>query len=80
ITTDRDLSIGIFAQSVGGSGGDGGLAGAGGAFAAVAVGGQGGAGGAGGQVEVKNTANITTKGALAHGILAQSVGGGGGNG
>ncbi|RUU42118.1 autotransporter outer membrane beta-barrel domain-containing protein [Mesorhizobium sp. Primo-A] len=80
ISTDKDMSIGIFAQSVGGSGGDGGFAMAAGAFAAVGIGGKGGAGGAAGEVEVKNTSNITTVGSLSHGILAQSVGGGGGNG
>ncbi|MBZ9677432.1 autotransporter outer membrane beta-barrel domain-containing protein [Mesorhizobium sp. ES1-1] len=80
INTDRDMSVGIFAQSVGGSGGDGGFALAAGAFAAVGIGGQGGAGGEAGVVEVKNTTNITTSGSLSHGILAQSVGGGGGNG
>ncbi|WP_206534828.1 hypothetical protein, partial [Mesorhizobium sp. M7A.F.Ca.CA.001.13.1.1] len=71
---DKDMSIGIFAQSVGGSGGDGGFAMAAGAFAAVGIGGKGGAGGAAGEVEVKNTTNITTVGSLSHGILAQSVG------
>ncbi|MEP9386446.1 autotransporter outer membrane beta-barrel domain-containing protein [Mesorhizobium sp. KR9-304] len=86
LSTDKDLSIGLFAQSVGGSGGDGGFSIAGGAFAAIGVGGAGGGGGNGGSVddinavEVHNNANITTRGALAHGILAQSVGGGGGNG
>ncbi len=80
IKTNGDLSIGILAQAIGGGGGDGGLAGAGGLFTAVGVGGKGGGGGNGGEVVVTNTANITTKGALAHGILAQSIGGGGGNG
>jgi hypothetical protein len=80
IRTEKDLSIGILAQSVGGSGGDGGMSGTGSAFATVAVGGEGGAGGSGGVVEVVNNAGITTRGWLAHGILAQSIGGGGGNG
>ncbi len=78
--TGGNMSVGLLAQSIGGSGGDGGFAGAGGLFTAIGVGGKGGGGGEGGQVEVVNTANITTKGAQAHGILAQSVGGGGGNG
>ncbi|MBZ9988358.1 autotransporter outer membrane beta-barrel domain-containing protein [Mesorhizobium sp. BH1-1-5] len=80
IKTNDDLSVGILAQAIGGGGGDGGLAGAGGLFTAVGVGGKGGGGGNGAEVEVTNTANITTKGDLAHGIMAQSVGGGGGNG
>ncbi|CDX16130.1 Outer membrane autotransporter barrel domain protein [Mesorhizobium plurifarium] len=80
IQTNEDLSVGILAQAIGGGGGDGGLAGAGGLFTAVGVGGKGGGGGNGAEVEVTNTANITTKGDLAHGIMAQSVGGGGGNG
>ncbi|WP_281405606.1 autotransporter outer membrane beta-barrel domain-containing protein [Mesorhizobium sp. B2-4-3] len=80
IKTNGDLSVGILAQAIGGGGGDGGLAGAGGLFTAVGVGGKGGGGGNGAEVEVTNTANITTKGDLAHGIMAQSVGGGGGNG
>ena len=80
LTTNGDFSNGILAQSVGGGGGNGGVAVAAGAFAAVGVGGSGGAGGAGGEVDVDNRANIRTAGAQSHGILAQSVGGGGGNG
>jgi hypothetical protein len=45
-----------------------------------AVGGQGGSGGTGGAAEVTNHGPIATEGALAHGILAQSIGGGGGAG
>jgi len=40
--------------------------------------GMGGAGGNGGNVTVTNSGDITTHGAFAHGIMAQSVGGGGG--
>jgi len=46
----------------------------------VAVGGNGGAAGDGGSVAVTNSGTVTTAGDSAHGILAQSVGGGGGNG
>lgn len=46
----------------------------------VVIGGQGSTGGSGGGVTVENTADITTSGQLSHGIYAQSVGGGGGNG
>jgi hypothetical protein len=75
-------ACGIFAQSVGGGGGNGGGAVSVGAGLSVAVGGNAGAGGDGGRVEVKTEdgSEITTEGDRSHGILAQSVGGGGGNG
>ncbi|WP_299641059.1 autotransporter outer membrane beta-barrel domain-containing protein [Devosia sp.] len=74
---------GIFAQSIGGGGGNGGfsVAGSGGALAiAVSVGGSGGSGSTGNDVTVDNSGTISTLGNLAHGIFAQSIGGGGGNG
>ena len=40
--------------------------------------GSGGAGGNGGEVNIINSGNIEHEGAFAHGIFAQSVGGGGG--
>lgn len=76
ITTDEDDSRGIFAQSIGGGGGDGGNADA----IILAIGGSGGAGGSGGQVTVKNDGVISTSGDDSAGIVAQSVGMGGGNG
>lgn len=48
--------------------------------ATLALGGDGASGGAGGEVNVKNEGTITTLGASAHGIMAQSIGGGGGQG
>ncbi|MBN9361173.1 autotransporter outer membrane beta-barrel domain-containing protein [Devosia sp.] len=88
IITHQAGAIGIFAQSVGGGGGNGGNAYSGGLTVSVAVGGNGGLGGNGGQVVINDTtdvnllqsATISTTGAGAHGIQAQSVGGGGGNG
>ncbi|MGV8995790.1 MAG: hypothetical protein ACOH12_02450 [Parvibaculaceae bacterium] len=84
ITTSGMSSHGILAQSVGGGGGNGGMsiAGAIGAQAAgsLSIGGSGGAAGNGGEVEVTNEDNIITRGFHAFGILAQSVGGGGGDG
>jgi len=84
ITTIGDRSRGIFAQSVGGGGGSGGYAFAGsigpGVSLSVALGGKGAAGGAGGDVVLDSEADIGTQGADAHGIFAQSVGGGGGAG
>jgi uncharacterized protein YhjY with autotransporter beta-barrel domain len=44
------------------------------------VGGKGGSGGAGGTVNVSTTGALTTSGSSAFGLLAQSIGGGGGNG
>ncbi|CAN7249278.1 autotransporter outer membrane beta-barrel domain-containing protein [Devosia sp. LjRoot16] len=85
ITTRADKSIGIFAQSVGGGGGAGGFSvGAGvsveGDGSADSTGGKGGAAGGAGEVRVAVNADIDTHGALSHGVLAQSVGGGGGFG
>ena len=79
ILTQGSGSSGIFAQSVGGGGGVGGTASAG-LVGLVAIGGKSGAGGDGGNVTVNNTAgaSIETFGQSAHGIFAQSVGGGGG--
>jgi uncharacterized protein YhjY with autotransporter beta-barrel domain len=82
VTTEGDRSHGIFAQSVGGGGGNGGFA-VSGSIATpvrVSVGGTAGGGGNGGVVEVFGGSDITTSGMDAHGIVAQSVGGGGGTG
>src|SRR5690606_19538881 len=67
---------GLFAQSIGGGGGVGGNAGGG----TLNVGGQGGATGDGGDIDIVNRGLISTEGAQATGIFAQSVGGGGGVG
>jgi hypothetical protein len=80
-----DGSNGILAQSIGGGGGSGGFAVSGGFSAGKsassnAVGGDGGAGNKGGDVAVVSAGLISTLGANANGILAQSVGGGGGSG
>ncbi|MBW8638755.1 autotransporter outer membrane beta-barrel domain-containing protein [Hoeflea sp. WL0058] len=75
ITTNYARSRGIFAQSIGGGGGDGGSA-----NGIYAVGGSGALGGSGSTVDVYNIADITTYGEYSEGILAQSVGGGGGSG
>jgi uncharacterized protein YhjY with autotransporter beta-barrel domain len=88
ITTTGDFSRGIQAQSVGGGGGNGGFATAisvnptGGSIS-VGLGGDGGDGGLGGRVDVyagDEDTVISTSGQDAHGILAQSIGGGGGSG
>lgn len=81
IQTQGVLGFGVVAQSVGGGGGVAGLAGTvSGSLASlsVGVGGSGGAYGVGGNVKVTNDGAITTSGKHGIGILAQSVGGGGG--
>jgi len=84
ITTSGDRSYGIMAQSIGGGGGNGGFAVSGSllGFASVdlAFGGKGGTGGHGSAVSVISDADVHTGGEIAHGILAQSIGGGGGSG
>lgn len=79
VTTLGNRSYGIFAQSVGGGGGIGGT-GNGNNSGTINVGGAGGAGGNGGLVDVDVTGVISTAGSGAHGVVAQSVGGGGGVG
>ena len=86
VLTYGDNAAGILAQSVGGGGGNGGFAiGAGftnsdGKSATNSTGGQSGAGGKAGDVSVTNAASVTTFGYLSNGVVAQSIGGGGGNG
>ena len=89
IATSGDNSHGLFAQSIGGGGGNGGWSATGtislGATAGVGVGvslgGDGGSGGVvNGDVVVTSDGTVFTFGNVSHGILAQSIGGGGGNG
>jgi len=87
ITTYGNNANGIMAQSVGGGGGNGGMAVTGTlAFSAssgnvgVSVGGAGGIASFARNVTVDNYGAITTWGVDAIGILAQSIGGSGGNG
>ncbi|WP_139364433.1 hypothetical protein [Ochrobactrum sp. P6BS-III] len=79
IETHGVASRGIMAQSIGGGGGAGGTAAG---LVALALGGVGSNGGSGGEVSVTNagTGSIYTKGDLADGIMAQSIGGSGGQG
>ena len=87
IQTAGDKALGIRAISTGGGGGDGGfsVAGAltfskGSSVIDAAFGGWGGSGNVGGEVSVDNLGSVTTSGLYAHGLFAQSKGGGGGNG
>jgi hypothetical protein len=84
VTTRGDDSHGVFAQSLGGGGGSGGFAITGGISrndVGASIGGSGKGGGAGGEVTLNNTAALVdTSGNHAYGVLAQSIGGGGGDG
>ncbi|MBN8908364.1 MAG: hypothetical protein J0H99_17445, partial [Rhodospirillales bacterium] len=84
VRTMGEQSFGIFAQSVGGGGGLGGVSenktSATDVTTSVTagIGGNAGKRSPGGAVTVANTGSITTMGVQAHGIVAQSIGGGGG--
>ncbi len=84
LTTHGDRAHGIVAQSIGGGGGNGGASITGSLLKPVAIslgfGGEGGAGGQGGLVNAYVDSDVTTWGRQSHGILAQSIGGGGGAG
>jgi hypothetical protein len=89
ITTSDTESYGIFAQSVGGGGGKGGIVTAiPGVLSnktdtlniSASIGGEGGEGNVAGPVTVNNGGTVITNGDGSHGIFAQSVGGGGGDG
>jgi hypothetical protein len=84
LDTFGEAAVGLFAQSIGGGGGRGSFnisgAGAGTGSGSVAVGGIGGGGGDAAAVTVQNDSIIRTRGLEAHGLFAQSVGGGGGYG
>ncbi len=72
IQTAESDSIGILAQSLGGAAGEAGQD----ANGTVSKGGSGGTGGNSGLVQVTNNGTISTAGANARGILAQSLAGG----
>ncbi len=84
IATYGDFANGVVAQSIGGGGGNGAIdatgAGSSKLSSAVGVGGSGGTGGSASTVNLINQGQITTQGTNAAGIIAQSIGGGGGNG
>ncbi len=90
VTTSGDGAIGALVQSIGGGGGNGGIGNAAvnswstnqSADFKIGVGGKGGNGGDGGSANATINANgvITTFGHGAEGLLAQSIGGGGGVG
>ncbi|MFO1067613.1 MAG: hypothetical protein U1E14_03730 [Geminicoccaceae bacterium] len=85
LETAGTASYGMLAQSIGGGGGNGGFAidlagGLSGGSLAFALGGSGGVGGTGGLVDVASGGSIATGGFGSHALVAQSIGGGGGNG
>lgn len=90
ITTIGDNSNAIVAQSIGGGGGDGGVGNATNdkigrglnVSADIGLGGKGGSGGTGETVTVdlSDASSITTNGSGSRGVVAQSIGGGGGTG
>ncbi len=80
-----DREYGILAQSIAGGGGDGGMVLSGNANLGerslnVGVGGSAGSGAQSGDVSVTKLGSIRTHAENSHGILAQSLSGGGGNG
>lgn len=80
IQTSGDNSMGVFAQSIGGGGGYGGASVLQG-WTLPVFGGSGGSSGNGGYIELRSISGniqIRTTGADAHGVFAQSLGGGGG--
>jgi len=80
IQTSGTLSHGILAQSIGGGGGNAAVSpGNASATTNLYLGASGGSGGNGGSVQVFAN-DITTYGFSSHGIVAQSIGGGGGTG
>lgn len=83
IRTSGLASPAILAQSISNGGGSGGAAVSvlGGAVTGLtfSVGGMGGTGGDAGEVRLRNLSDVATAGANSTGLVAQSIGGGGGN-
>jgi len=89
IDTSGDLSSGILAQSIAGGGGTSGFVSIGASTTTeddeaynvgLSIGLNGGVGAVSGDVSVTSTASIVTRGSESRAIMAQSVGGGGGEG
>ncbi|WP_206749537.1 autotransporter outer membrane beta-barrel domain-containing protein [Synechococcus sp. UW105] len=73
IVTRGDNGIGVFALAIGGGGGD-----IGSSQDSLSLGASGGKGGSAGNVTLTNAGNITTYGTGSYGVVAKSIGGGGG--
>ncbi|NYT67628.1 autotransporter outer membrane beta-barrel domain-containing protein [Pusillimonas noertemannii] len=82
LVTHGDQAVGVFAQSIGGGGGKAAVGTVDSGYGKVALtfklGGSGGAGGKGGEIDIASAGTIHTLGAQSHGMLLQSIGGGGG--
>ncbi len=76
IATRGDAAVGLVLQSVGAGGGTATVLGA--SALDVTVGGSAGASGAGGDIAFTHRGDVSTTGARSHGLLLQSIGGGGG--
>ncbi len=81
LTTQGDYAPGVIAQAIGGGGGNGGYSESIATFpVSASIGGDGSGGGSAGTTEVESAATLSTAGEHSPGILAQSIGGGGGTG
>ena len=81
IVTQGGAASAVVMQSIGGGGGNAGNASSDGLFTSVAIGGSGGIGGNGGAATITaNGLHVDTSGSTSAGLLAQSIGGGGGTG
>ena len=76
VSTSGTSSAGILVQSIGGGGGAASLSGF--DSAQAILGGSNGSSGNGGAINFTNTGSIATTGTAAHGVVLQSIGGGGG--
>jgi hypothetical protein len=77
LSTEGDLSAGLIIQSIGAGGGQVHLTGL--DSLAISIGATNDSSGNGGNVAVSNEGSISTEGELSHGIMVQSIGGGGGS-
>ena len=76
LLTQGERAPALLAQSIGGGGGDARLLGL--DAVSVSFGGESAASGSGGDIMLTNTGDIMTIGELSHGVVLQSIGGGGG--
>ena len=85
VQTEGDGSSGVSLQSIGGGGGSASsvqslssASGEGSLGVSLSIGAQGGSGGSGGSISSKHRGLIRTSGTSSHALMAQSIGGGGG--
>lgn len=81
VVTNGDYAVGVIGHTIGGGGGHGGAAKSIGLFVDTAIGGSGGGGGNGGNIDfISAGKTFWTAGQHSHGLVLQSIGGGGGVG